>query len=58
MRTIDHILNGFKDKPNRSLDSAYKIRVEREDDVFARIVMNLSVFILGIIVLIKLFTGL
>lgn len=57
MRIIDHILNGFRDKPSRSLDSAYKIRVERENDVLARIVMNLSVFVLGIIVLIKLFMG-
>lgn len=58
MRAIDHILNGFRDKSSRSLDSAYKSRIEVEDDVVARVTMIFSVTVLGIIVLIKLFTGL
>jgi len=57
MRTIDHVFSGFRDKSNRSLYSSYKSRMGQEDDVVTYFVMTISVFILGVIVLIKLFTG-
>lgn len=58
MSSIDHILSGFRNKPSRSLDSAYKVRLGSEDDIVTYMIMTLSVFFIGIIILVKLFTGL
>lgn len=55
MRTIDHILGGLQDKPSRSLDSAYKRECRAEDEVVTYFVMTISMGILGLIILIKLF---